>query len=767
MTRRRTSPTLGAPSRPLPQFPSRGPYANRDVNAKSRKHMKQAEKMTRPSLNDNHIKIIEARHHDPFEVLGKHPDESGVNVCVYIPHAVEVSILEGNRRLERIGESDFFTWRGAANDVPEHYRLIWLDDAHRQHIAHDPYSYAPQIGDLDLHLLSAGNHRHAYNILGANCREVDGVAGVLFAVWAPNAERVSVVGDFNRWDGRRHQMRVRPGSGVWEIFIPDLAPGAFYRFEIRNRHSGEVLLKSDPYGQQFEARPKTASIVVGDSEHVWQDGEWMAKRALWDWQHAPMSVYEVHLGSWQRGPEGEFLNYRELAVRLVDYVTRMGFTHVELLPVTEHPFDLSWGYQATGYFAPTSRFGTPDDFRFFVDHLHAHHIGVILDWVPAHFPKDAYALARFDGTALYEHEDPRKGEHLDWSTLIFNFGRNEVRNFLVASALYWLREMHLDGLRVDAVASMLYLDYSREDWIPNMYGGRENLEAIDFLRELNSVAHVECPGALVIAEESTSWPQVTRPVYLGGLGFDIKWNMGWMNDTLRYIAQEPIYRQYHHNLLTFSMLYSFTENFMLPFSHDEVVHGKGSMLNKMPGDEWQRFANLRTLYSYMFTHPGKKLLFMGTEFGQGLEWNSAGVLDWYVLEYPLHSGMQRMVADLNHLYRDTPALYGHEFEWTGFEWIDCNDSAQSILSFVRRAGSEFVIVVVNLTPVPRTNYRIGVPDEGAYAEIFNSDSHFYGGSNLGNGQDSLIAHSLPWMNRSHSLEVTVPPLATIVLKPVR
>ncbi|WP_291986250.1 1,4-alpha-glucan branching protein GlgB [Candidatus Accumulibacter sp. ACC007] len=729
--------------------------------------MKPAEKMTRPTLNDNHIKIIEARHHDPFEVLGKHPDEGGVNVCVYIPHAVEVSILEGNRRLERIGESDFFTWRGAANDVPEHYRLIWLDDAHRQHIAHDPYSYAPQIGDLDLHLLSAGNHRHAYNILGANCREVDGVAGVLFAVWAPNAERVSVVGDFNRWDGRRHQMRVRPGSGVWEIFIPDLAPGAFYRFEIRNRHSGEVLLKSDPYGQQFEARPKTSSIVVGETQHAWQDGEWMARRATWDWQHAPMSVYEVHLGSWQRGPEGEFLNYRELAVRLVDYVTRMGFTHVELLPVTEHPFDLSWGYQATGYFAPTSRFGTPDDFRFFVDHLHAHHIGVILDWVPAHFPKDAYALARFDGTALYEHEDPRKGEHLDWSTLIFNFGRNEVRNFLVASALYWLREMHLDGLRVDAVASMLYLDYSREDWIPNMYGGRENLEAIEFLRELNSVAHVECPGTLVIAEESTSWPQVTRPVYLGGLGFDIKWNMGWMNDTLRYIAQEPIYRQYHHNLLTFSMLYSFTENFMLPFSHDEVVHGKGSMLNKMPGDEWQRFANLRTLYSYMFTHPGKKLLFMGTEFGQGLEWNSAGVLDWYVLEYPLHSGMQRMVADLNHLYRDTPALYGHEFEWTGFEWIDCNDSAQSILSFVRRAGSEFVIVVVNLTPVPRTNYRIGVPEEGAYAEIFNSDSHFYGGSNLGNGQDSLIAHATPWMNRSHSLAVTVPPLATVVLKPVR
>jgi 1,4-alpha-glucan branching enzyme len=504
--------------------------------------------MSQPRLTQEEHNIAEARHHDPFAVLGRHPTKDGVVVCAYIPHAMEVSIAEGNLNLERVPGTDFFKWRGPAAAVPERYRLIWRDDSHHQHIAYDPYCYPPQISDLDLYLFSEGKLRQAYTILGANERDVDGVGGVLFAVWAPNAERVSVVGDFNRWDGRRHPMRVRPGCGIWELFIPDLSPGALYRFEIRNRHSGQVLLKSDPYGQQFEARPNTASIVVGAPQHVWQDGEWLERRATWDWQHSPMSVYEVHLGSWQRGPEGEFLNYRDLAGRLVDYVKYMGYTHVELLPITEHPFDLSWGYQATGYFAATSRFGTPDDFRYLVDHCHRNGVGVILDWVPAHFPKDAYALARFDGTALYEHEDPRKGEHLDWSTLIFNYGRNEVRTFLLASALYWLKEMHIDGLRVDAVASMLYLDYSRTEWIPNQYGGRENLEAIEFLRELNAVTHAECPGTLVIAEESTSWPQVTRPTYLGGLGFDVKWNMGWMNDTLRYISKEPIHRQYQHDL---------------------------------------------------------------------------------------------------------------------------------------------------------------------------------------------------------------------------
>ncbi len=721
--------------------------------------------MQQAELNDDLIRIIEARHHDPFAVLGKHAVNGGIVVRAFIPHASEVSIAEGNLPMIRVPGTDLFEWSGDGTAIPDHYRLIWRDGVHHEHIAHDPYTYLPQIPEFDLHLFGEGKHRQAYLCLGAHEHEVTGVAGVLFAVWAPNAERVSVVGDFNRWDGRRHPMRVRPGTGIWELFIPDIGAGSFYKFEIRNRHSGEVLLKSDPYGQQFELRPNTSSIVTAQSGYQWQDAAWMERRAGADWQHSPMSVYEVHLGSWQRGVEGEFLNYRGLARMLVEYVTKMGFSHIELLPVTEHPFDLSWGYQATGYFAPTSRFGTPDDFRYFVDHCHQHGIGVILDWVPAHFPKDAHALARFDGTALYEHEDPRKGEHLDWSTLIFNFGRNEVKNFLLSSALYWMKEFHIDGLRVDAVASMLYLDYSRTDWVPNQYGGRENLEAIEFLREFNAVTHGECPGALIIAEESTSWPQVTRPTYLGGLGFDIKWNMGWMNDTLRYVSHEPVHRQYHHDLLTFSMLYAFTENFMLPFSHDEVVHGKGSMLNKMPGDEWQRFANLRTLYTYMFTHPGKKLLFMGTEFGQGLEWNSAGVLDWYVLQFPFHQGMQRLVIDLNQLYRNSPALHHSEFEWQGFEWIDCHDSQQSILSFVRKAGEAFLVVVVNFTPVTRDNYRIGVPRSGNYREILNSDSQFYGGSNAGNGNGSLVAADTPWMGRPWSLSITVPPLAAIVLAP--
>ena len=562
---------------------------------------------------------------------------------------------------------------------------------------------------------------------------VDGIPGVLFAVWAPNAERVSVVGDFNHWDGRCHPMRVRGGSGVWELFVPDLEPGALYKYEIRNRHSGAVVLKIDPYGQAFEQRPHTASIVTPEATYRWQDQDWLQRRRDHDWQHAPMSIYEVHLGSWQRGPEGEFLNYRELAERLVPYVAELGFTHIELLPVTEHPYDPSWGYQTTGYYAPTSRFGDPDDFRYFVDYCHQHGIGVFLDWVPAHFPKDAHGLARFDGTPLYEHEDPRRGEHLDWSTLIFNYGRNEVKNFLLSSAMYWLEEFHLDGLRVDAVASMLYLDYSRTDWIPNQYGGRENLEAIDFLRELNIVVHEALPGVLMMAEESTSWPAVSRPVHDGGLGFDLKWNMGWMNDTLDYIAHEPMHRHYHHDQLTFSMMYAFTENFLLPLSHDEVVHGKQSMLHKMPGDEWQKFANLRVLYTYMFTHPGKKLLFMGTEFGQGMEWNSAQTLDWYVLDYPLHRGVSRLVADLNRLYCNSPALYHYEFDWQGFEWIDCHDADQSIVSFMRKSEDGYLVVIVNFTPVPRYNYRIGVPHTGRYREIFNSDSAYYGGSNVGNG----------------------------------
>ncbi|MCG6868760.1 MAG: 1,4-alpha-glucan branching protein GlgB [Gammaproteobacteria bacterium] len=714
-------------------------------------------------------RISQARHHDPFSVLGKHREQGLDLIRVYLPQADTVTIAEGNVRLDRIPNTGLFEWRGTPGTVPDRYHLIWIDSAQHERIAHDPYSFPQQLSDFDLHLFSEGRHRHAYRILGAHVHAVDEVAGILFAVWAPNAERVSVVGEFNQWDGRRHPMRVRGGSGVWELFIPDLEAGNLYKFEIRNRDSGEILLKADPYGQAFEVRPRTASIITNPTRYAWDDRVWMDQRRSLDWQHTPMSVYEVHMGSWQRGPEGEFLSYRQLAESLVNYVSEMGFTHIELLPITEHPYDPSWGYQATGYFAPTSRYGTADDFRYFVDTCHQKGIGVLLDWVPAHFPKDAHGLARFDGTPLYEHADPRLGEHLDWSTLIYNFGRNEVKNFLLSSAVFWLEEMHIDGLRVDAVASILYLDYSREEgeWVPNKYGGRENLEALDFLRDLNVAAHEEQPGILMVAEESTSWPQVSHPTWTGGLGFDIKWNMGWMNDTLEYMSEDPLYRRYHQGKLTFSMLYAFTENFMLPFSHDEVVHGKQSMVNKMPGDEWQRFANLRALYTYMFCHPGKKLLFMGTEFGQGQEWNSTRVLDWYVLDYPYHQGVQRLVKQLNRLYSKLPALHQYEFDWRGFEWLDCNDADNSVLSFVRRGDNQFVVVVINLTPQPHHGYRIGVPDAGRYHEIFNSDSAFYAGSNMGNGGDALIADVLPWMNRSYSISLTLPPLAAIVLQPER
>ncbi len=504
--------------------------------------------MNQRDLEAELTRIREARHHDPFAILGCHPDAAGVVVRAFIPFASEVRIAESGQQMTRLPGSDIFEWRGEGGTLPCHHSLIWRDDGHREHFAHNPYTFAPQVGDLDLHLFGEGRHRHAYRFLGAHEHEVDGIAGVLFAVWAPNAERVSVVGDFNRWDGRSHAMRVRGGSGVWELFIPDLDPGHIYKYEIRNRHSGDILLKADPYGRRFELRPRTGSIIAASKPYAWDDGPWMEARQGSDWQHTPMSVYEVHLGSWRRGQEGEFLSYREAAHQLVDYVKEMGFTHVELMPITEHPFDLSWGYQATGYFAPTSRFGDPDDFRYFVDHCHRSGIGVLLDWVPAHFPKDAHGLARFDGTPLYEHADPRLGEHMDWSTLIFNFGRNEVKNFLLSSAIFWLEDMHVDGLRVDAVASMLYLDYSRKEgeWVPNQYGGRENLIAIDFIKELNVAVHDQCPGILMLAEESTSWPQVSRPTHLGGLGFDLKWNMGWMNDTLRYMANDPIHRKYHH-----------------------------------------------------------------------------------------------------------------------------------------------------------------------------------------------------------------------------
>jgi len=720
---------------------------------------------TAPKLPEPLQRIVEARHHDPFEVLGRHPAGARVTVRAFLPWAERARIVEADAELSRIEGTDLFVWEGDASRVPERYRIAWEGKEGNRGSAHDPYCFPTQLGDFDLHLFGEGRHWHAYRFLGSHLKEAEGVSGVQFAVWAPNAERVSVVGDFNAWDGRAHPMRVRGGSGVWELFIPGMGAGGFYKYEIRDQ-AGNCHVKIDPYANAFQQRPETAGLITAPSSFRWADDAWMKQRAESDWQRRPFSVYEVHLGSWQRDEEGGFLNYREIAKRLTEYVKDLGFTHVELLPMTEHPLDASWGYQCTGYFAPTSRFGTPDDFRFFVDHLHRHGIGVLLDWVPAHFPRDTYALANFDGTALYEHADPRLGEHKDWGTLIFNFGRNEVKNFLLSSALYWLGEFHLDGLRVDAVASMLYLDYSRKagEWIPNKYGGNENLEAVDFIRQLNTVTHEQHPGSLMIAEESTAWPAVSRPTYLGGLGFSMKWNMGWMHDTLSYMEKDPIYRHYHHDLLTFGLLYAFTENFVLPFSHDEVVHGKKSMLDKMPGDAWQRFASLRLLYTFMFTYPGKKLLFMGCEFAQGREWDHAGLLDWELLDRPQHQGVKKILMDLNRLYREQPALYDVDFDGAGFEWIDCHDSSQSVLSYIRkdRAGDEIVAAVFNFTPVPRTNYRIGVPRAGFYREAINSDAELYGGSNVGN-QGGVKSEPVSWMGRPHSIPIAVPPLGALVL----
>jgi len=721
-------------------------------------------KQSTHALDADARKIIAASHHDPFSVLGRHTSNGLTHIKVYLPFAETVSLADNGNAFERLIGTDFFDYIAKNEELPEHYQLSWIDKQGDAHQNYDPYDFPAQLPEFDQHLFSEGKHWHIYQKLGAHLHSIDGIAGVLFAVWAPNAQRVSIVGDFNRWDGRCNPMRSLGSNGLWELFIPGLNAGDLYKFEILNRHNQQLLLKSDPYGQQFELRPNTSSIVPADSAYQWTDQEWMAQRTRHNWLHEPMSIYEVHLGSWQRDNQGNFLNYRELAEQLVEYVTKLGFTHIELLPITEHPLDASWGYQTTGYFAPTSRHGSPDDFRYFVDTFHQHGIGIILDWVPAHFPKDAYALARFDGSALYEHEDPRQGEHRDWGTLIYNYGRNEVKNFLLASAMFWLEEFHIDGLRVDAVASMLYLDYSRNpnDWIPNQFGGNENLEAIDFLRELNTVTHSQHPGTVMMAEESTAWPQVTRPTWAGGLGFSMKWNMGWMHDTLQYMSREPVHRKYHHDKLTFGLLYAFTENFTLPFSHDEVVHGKGSLVNKMPGDQWQRFANLRLLLTFMFTYPGKKLLFMGCEFGQGTEWNFNRPLDWYVLDYPHHQGIQTLVKDLNHLYQSEPALYKHDFDHHGFDWIDCHDVQQSIISYRRKHEDADLIVVLNFTPVPRENYRIGVPQSGTYKEIFNSDSTFYDGGNMGNGV--AVTEPKPWMNQPHSINLTLPPLAAILLK---
>lgn len=621
---------------------------------------------------------------------------------------------------------------------------------------------------MDMYLFNSGEHHKVYEVMGAHPHKMGTVDGVLFAVWAPNAERVSVIGDFNCWDGRRNMMRLMGSSGIWELFIPSLQPGDIYKYEIRTQ-TGDILTKLDPYAQRTELRPHNAGRIPSAEPYPWTDAEWLERRGKTNILESPVNIYEVHLASW-RGPglrkldpenEDDFHNYRELAHALADYILEMGYTHIELLPVCEHPLDQSWGYQVTGFYAPTARYGSPEDFAYFVDYMHQKGIGVILDWVPAHFPKDSFSLGRFDGTALYEHADPRQGEHRDWGTYIFNFGRNEVRNFLIGSALYWFDKFHVDGLRVDAVASMLYLNYSRSDgdWIPNKYGGNENLEAVAFLRRLNELAHEQFPGIMMVAEESTSWPGVSRPAYLGGLGFTFKWNMGWMHDTLEYFALDPIYRSFNHGKITFSLLYAFTENFILPLSHDEVVHGKKSLLDKMPGDYQQKFANLRALFSYMATHPGKKLLFMGGEFGQWIEWNCNAGLDWMLLDYPQHAAMKRLSADLNHFYRGNPSLWEVDFTAPGFQWLDGGDFRQSVLSYIRwnRDHTDAVVVILNLTPVVRNDYITGVPFPGEWVEVFNSDASEYGGTGLLNsgvmkteegiyhGQPQHIRLRLPWL----------------------
>jgi 1,4-alpha-glucan branching enzyme len=724
--------------------------------------------------------LIHANHWDPFGVLGQHELTAGAGpgrvVRAFMPEAKEAWVVDltrggsGTRTpMERVHSDGLFEAVFSERSAPFPYRL-----AVENHQGHswefvDPYQFGPVLSDFDLHLLGEGTHYRNFERLGAHVRDHEGFRGVHFAVWAPNAMRVSVVGDFNHWDGRRHPMRNCGPTGIWEIFLPDLGQGEVYKFEVKSQHHSYLVQKSDPYGFAAELRPKTASIVWEVTKFDWDDDDWMANREKNQSLHSPIAVYEVHLGSWRRKVEegNRFLTYRELADQLVEHLKHTHFTHIELLPISEHPFDGSWGYQPVGYFAPTARFGTPDDFAYFVNTLHKNGYGVILDWVPAHFPRDLHGLGYFDGTHLYEHEDPRLGEHRDWGTKIFNYGRAEVRNFLYGNALFWLERYHIDGLRVDAVASMIYLDYSREpgEWVPNMFGGNENLEAIDFVKKFNELCHREHPGVLTIAEESTSFSGVSRPTYLGGLGFSLKWNMGWMNDTLVYMSKDPVYRKYSHGALTFSMIYAFNENFMLPLSHDEVVHGKGSLLDKMPGDLWQKFANIRLLYAYMYGHPGKKLLFMGDEIAQWREWKHDESLDWHLLQWRDHQGIMRLVGDLNTLYRSDPALFEVDFEWQGFEWLELHDWENSALAFMRRArdSNDAVVIVCNFTPVVRENYRIGVPSGGFYREILNTDSECYGGSNVGNEGGCWARHE-PHGGRPFHLALKLPPLAVIYLK---
>lgn len=728
------------------------------------------------------LQIVTASHKSPHWILGCHPveviDTEGKKknvqaVRAFIPEAKTATVVEPDGQRHEMGKVhsdglfETIMWNKTEKfsyqiSVEDYFGNAWSID--------DPYAnWVEGVTQYDRHLFNSSTHYKLYEKMGAHIMTRDKKSGVYFAVWAPNAARVSVVGNFNTWDGRKHQMELLGDSGIWVIFIPNLGEGEVYKYEIKTK-SGSLLEKADPYAVHSELRPKTASIVHMLEDYKWRDAKWIEERSAKDLLNQPMSIYEVHLGSWKQKPEGEikFLSYRDFAVELVNYVKDMGFTHIELMPIEEHPFDGSWGYQVTGYFAATSRFGKPDDLQYFIDKCHEAGIGVILDWVPGHFPKDPHGLINFDGSALYEHEDPRMGEHMDWGTKIFNYGRFEVKNFLISNALYWIDKFHFDGLRVDAVASMLYLDYSRKDgqWVANKYGGRENLEAIEFFKHLNSVVGQYFPGVHMIAEESTSFAGVTKPAYANGLGFSFKWNMGWMNDTLRYIAKDSVYKRFHHGDLTFSFLYAWSENFILPISHDEVVHGKGSMINKMPGDYWQKFANLRAFYTYMWTHPGKQLLFQGQEFGQFDEWQAEKSIDWHLLEYPKHSGLQSCVRDLNKLYQREKSLWQRDTTPEGFVGINCDDSENSVISFLRRGADpmDFTIIVVNFTPIARSHYRIGVPELCFYNEIFNSDAEIYGGSNAGNfGGCFAMEEPFSWM--PFSLDITVPPLGGIIFKP--
>ena len=730
-------------------------------------------------LREQIERLVGAEHWDPFVILGPHPilrnGASATVIRAFLPEALSASlVLEGPDSqpipMASIHEAGLFEATVPFSAGSYRYKLRVAERWGTVTERHDPYAFPLLLTDFDLHLLAEGRHYRAYEVMGAHPTVLDGVSGVRFAVWAPNATRVSVVGDFNGWDGRRHAMRSRGQTGIWELFIPELAEGATYKYEIRSREYPAPFLKADPYAFAAELRPKTASVVRSLEGYVWGDGEWMTARATRDTLSAPVSIYEVHVGSWMRVPEegDRWLSYRELTAKLIPYVKDMGYTHVELMPVTEHPFDGSWGYQTTGYFAPTSRYGSLQDFMAFVDACHQADIGVLIDWVPAHFPDDPHALAWFDGTHLYDHADPRSGYHPEWHSRIFNFGRVEVRNFLMNSALFWLDRYHIDGLRMDAVASMLYLDYARQpgEWIPNRFGGHENLEAVEFLKEFNLVVHRDYPGVLTIAEESTAWPGVSRPTYVGGLGFGLKWNMGWMHDMLDYFSLDPVHRKYHQDRLTFGLVYAFSENFVLVLSHDEVVHGKGALLAKMPGDDWQKFANLRAFYGYMYGHPGKKMLFMGGEFGQWAEWNHDTSLSWHLLQYDPHAGLQRYVRDLNRLYLAEPALHQVDFDWSGFQWVDFSDAEQSVISFIRRSRdqADFILCIGNLTPVPRLGYRIGVPTPGWYRELLNSDAAVYGGSNQGNG-GGIEAEAIPCHGHPYSISLTLPPLSFLFIKP--